>query len=955
MEDLDQLESILKILFRRFPAQEVLENCGRMPGISKEKFVNLAYPYTSTKETNQYTKDELFNQWEYYFEQMEQEGKKRGLYLSSDNRLNPMDCLFFYVKRMLAIQDNEVVCRYERLLEWQMLTLDISETLLVSAFWATQKEPDQMTEHDFSWKTVLGHDNYQLNRILSRDMAENHFHLYGSAPIFDLSWISLMNRPLNATAGKKLNDYDHRRMDDSRFQDAAVLKVPLRLQVYQAALIRLLLFSVVSKTRIKIGSYCVKYQDYQSMLKSDINTNLVDEDDYIELEALEEFFLPEYRPVFQEIWNRRTLENVQVLLHEEYQGTEYHLYQLQGQIADIQGTIEVLRHQYYMPLTDYTLLAVTDQYMEENEIFEGERWLLHYCFYEIYHRGFDKYAGLFYAYLLLKESLRHELIQTDDKVGFSHFQDYERRKFDLLDDAIFHGVYGTLARSAVRENLLNPSIVSLEIRVSPLDTAEGNLKLVKQLDQIMGGSKDRYFYTVHFLKRADNWKEKNEDPLSYRHYDLRKRIQKQANALVRMRELYPDYAKRILGIDAAAKEIVCRPEVFATPFRFLHKDIKIVDNGYKTSEPSESSEYSEYSKHGKYSEYSALPQLRRTFHVGEEFEDIVDGLRAIDEAVNFLELESGDRIGHGLALGIDAEEWYNSKSHSITISRQNYLDNVVWLYHQLVRFNLAGTEALREYLKNEFSIIFAEVYLKHINQRTVHKILEEYNKNQKNSGQSTHINDQCNFDIAHYYQAWKLRGDSPDLYSRGYFYWFEGETPLEDAKVAMRFPRHFDVRYIPEAFLLNYFYHYSKEVREAGTSMIKKKVTPLYVEGTLLVQKALQREIGRKGIAIETNPTSNFRIGTINRYDKHPILTFYNRELETDPDKLQQCPQLLVSINTDDQGVFSTSLENEYSLMACALEKKKDANSHYLYPKQRIYAWLDEIRKMGLDQSFLRK
>ena len=38
--------------------------------------------------------------------------------------------------------------------------------------------------------------------------------------------------------------------------------------------------------------------------------------------------------------------------------------------------------------------------------------------------------------------------------------------------------------------------------------------------------------------------------------------------------------------------------------------------------------------------------------------------------------------------------------------------------------------------------------------------------------------------------------------------------------------------------------------------------------------------------------------------------------------------QLSVSINTDDQGVFDTLLENEYALMALALKKKKDKNNN---------------------------
>ena len=62
--------------------------------------------------------------------------------------------------------------------------------------------------------------------------------------------------------------------------------------------------------------------------------------------------------------------------------------------------------------------------------------------------------------------------------------------------------------------------------------------------------------------------------------------------------------------------------------------------------------------------------------------------------------------------------------------------------------------------------------------------------------------------------------------------------------------------------------------------------------------------------------------------------------------------QLSVSINTDDQGVFDTLLENEYALMALALKKKKDKKNNKIYDIEDIYEWIDYVRKMGIEQSF---
>lgn len=105
---------------------------------------------------------------------------------------------------------------------------------------------------------------------------------------------------------------------------------------------------------------------------------------------------------------------------------------------------------------------------------------------------------------------------------------------------------------------------------------------------------------------------------------------------------------------------------------------------------------------------------------------------------------------------------------------------------------------------------------------------------------------------------------------------------------------------------------------------------------------------GRDSIAIETNPSSNYLIGTIQKYDEHPILRFNSRKLRT-PEKNMS---LSVSINTDDQGVFDTLLENEYALMTLALKKSKDKDNQPLYDIEDIYEWVDYVREMGLEQSF---
>ena len=126
------------------------------------------------------------------------------------------------------------------------------------------------------------------------------------------------------------------------------------------------------------------------------------------------------------------------------------------------------------------------------------------------------------------------------------------------------------------------------------------------------------------------------------------------------------------------------------------------------------------------------------------------------------------------------------------------------------------------------------------------------------------------------------------------------------------------------------------------------KIERTYIRLTRQLQDKMIRHLVNMGIGIETNPSSNYLIGTIKKYQEHPIVRFNSRKLrEVEPNM-----SLSVSINTDDQGVFDTLLENEYGLMALALKKVKDKDNVSLYDLENIYEWIDYVRRMGIEQVF---
>jgi hypothetical protein len=91
---------------------------------------------------------------------------------------------------------------------------------------------------------------------------------------------------------------------------------------------------------------------------------------------------------------------------------------------------------------------------------------------------------------------------------------------------------------------------------------------------------------------------------------------------------------------------------------------------------------------------SGLPALRRTLHVGEDFPHLMGGLRRIDEVVHRLPLAEGDRIGHGLALGIDPEDWA-ARGGMVAMPAEERLFDLAWEWEMYARGACTPPDAAR--------------------------------------------------------------------------------------------------------------------------------------------------------------------------------------------------------------------------------------------------------------------
>jgi hypothetical protein len=206
------------------------------------------------------------------------------------------------------------------------------------------------------------------------------------------------------------------------------------------------------------------------------------------------------------------------------------------------------------------------------------------------------------------------------------------------------------------------------------------------------------------------------------------------------------------------------------------------------------------------------------------------------------------------------------------------------------------------------------------------------------------------FDNRDYYDAWKLRGDSPAFYET-----LTKDEDFEIHKMQVQSSNYHTLNpKIPDAvrtcaacwIYKNYLWNQS--VRKKGKEVCRIEVSSAFIKAVSSIQRALAQRVAEKNISIECCPTSNLLISSFRYYNKHPILRMHSKALEVTP----TFPQIAVSINTDDQGVFNTDLSNEYALMALALERTQNVDGSRKFSSSQIYEWIESVRELSVAQRF---
>lgn len=482
-------------------------------------------------------------------------------------------------------------------------------------------------------------------------------------------------------------------------------------------------------------------------------------------------------------------------------------------------------------------------------LYHGERRLLHLflCDYQTGSNAVRKISRYVYLYALVKIAFRKQLIIDHAHRGLHYFMAYNHRKTLFIPQEL----NGVAKRFAYQTSIRPRTKDALELRVNAIQ---------KDIEMVV---KDECNLTI-FGKGT--WLEKEETAKANYVVHLSKTVlthTNDANMRMTVDDLLENHLMqggKITGIDAAGEELKCRPAQLGHYYRYLR------ERGHRNF----------------------------TFHVGEDFYDIADGLKAIDEAIVFLDVRNGWRLGHCVALGIDPDVFYERKHQVIVMPRQMLLDNLIWITMTCKEERIKLSQELTREMANVIKGLMKELF------GDEHPTMQTY------------------------YHAMWLRSDVDGSYN--------GQLAWERA-MKCQHERSVKGRADGKAVMTAHQMRLDQNIIRRREETVCWKASKDYIRLVGRLQRVMIRHLEKLGVTIESNPTSNLMLGGLERYDELPLL----RHSSTSWLLGMHLP---FTINTDDKGLFGTSLQNEFALMAKAMSKKEGVLTQRKWSDKEIEKYL---------------
>ncbi len=348
----------------------------------------------------------------------------------------------------------------------------------------------------------------------------------------------------------------------------------------------------------------------------------------------------------------------------------------------------------------------------------------------------------------------------------------------------------------------------------------------------------------------------------------------------------PPLASRIARIDFAGQERDIFADRAAFAMNLLRGDeeaLRLLDGGPAGVEPSPEfhRRWLQLKEDKRLHMPARLPRLGVTCHAGEDYAHPLEGIHAIATAIEALKMRAGDSVGHALAIGCDIARFHREFAPRAMTAKGAQFDALAWLRAVLISHappgHMQAVARIEAWLWREMM----EIYPRYVQPMSL-TVFEEVAKFR--------------------------RGPVPDKQKRpaslpGRIWWNEC---------------------------------WNKEVQNARDLRVPLASVLYELEPSIFwAQEYAAREIASRGVVIELNPSSNWRMTQSRSPSEIPFIAVLQRFGSFIP----------ACINTDNAGAYGTRIENEYAIALFGLMEAGMSRTEAL-------ALLDRLRLTGLNRLY---
>ena len=462
--------------------------------------------------------------------------------------------------------------------------------------------------------------------------------------------------------------------------------------------------------------------------------------------------------------------------------------------------------------------------------------------------------------------------------------------------------------AAFRQSGAGKGLRSLEVRLGTEESVSQCLSKIQQVNEVRAKPVDVEIGAVfHFSRdRGGGWRQglpnahgldhsypgiprdkhlrtcqDAGNPSGFRFARFYLEQRRHAQALVTVLQGFPIALRTLLGVDLCTDEAGVPIWVMAPLIRWVR----------------EAGQYAAINLRRR--GIAGISQLRTTVHAGEDFVHLLTGLRRLDEAVRYLGLVEGDRIGHGLALGLDPAVWAN-RTGRIVQTQEERLFDLVWEWDCYANLGAEVGSVRLAYLHSTIARLARNMFGKsHAPEDLMHLVTGLQNEHE--------LRNQGFPDRSSFRTSTTRRSSGDDTVSQ----------------------------------LLLQEYLRSTEVWRKGRALETISLDDLghELEALRRLQSALRHKVGTLGLTVEVTPSSNLMIADLGYLEEHPIW----RLMPFQP--VDDIPPLSVCIGSDDPLTFATNLPHEYQLLFDTVVLAGQSHEVAL-------GWLDKARAAGMRGRF---